>query len=389
MDFAITEEQVAFRKMVRDFAQAELIPNEHLWDESPDYFREVLIKLGSAGLLGLTIPSSFGGSDMSYLDAALCIEEMAIHSPRAAHPMAATSLGQAQYIQFFGTDEQRDKYLPDICQGKHLTSIAITEEGAGSASTDMRTTARLDGDDVVINGAKRFVSLGDYADTFVTYARFDGIPGAAGIGAILVPRNAPGFTIGQRDLNMAGNFQVELLYDECRVPNSEILYGPGAFKVLTNCYNLERCGALAEQIGVAQGALNMSIEYLKNREQFGKQLYEFQGLQWKIADMAIALEAGRLLAYRAICNSVDGFPKGLDTSIAKVFITDMAQRITNESIQLHGATGYMRSTGLEQRYRGVRGSSIAGGTVEIHRNLIAGWVLEKRLDQRAGGASSK
>jgi alkylation response protein AidB-like acyl-CoA dehydrogenase len=383
MDFTLSEEQLAFKKKVHDFAIAEIAPYEHRWDESPEYFREVMLKLGSNGLLGLTVPSFFGGADMSIFDAALCVEEMAIYSPRAAHFIGSTSLGQTQYIQYFGTGEQKEKYLPAICRGETLVAIAITEETAGSASTDMTTSARYDGDDVVINGAKRFVSLVDDADTLVTYARFDGIPGAAGIGAILVNRSTPGLSVGQRDVNMAGNVQCEVLFNECRVPRSEILCGPGAYRVLTNCYNLERCGGCIEHVGSAQGALNKSIEYVKSREQFGRPIYEFQGLQWKIADMAIAVEAGRLLVYRALANAVDGFPVALDTSMAKVFITEMAQRVTSEAIQLHGATGYMRATGLERRYRSVRGASIAGGTVEIHRNMIAGWILEKRLSQRS------
>lgn len=366
---------------VRRIATREILPDEGLWEKEPGHAEKVLRKLGDLGLLGLNLPSTYGGQELSHLESARCIEAMAIDSPDAALFMAAASLGQAYYIYKFGTEEHRRKYLPDICAGKYTAAIGITEPGAGTAATAMTTTIREDGDGLVLNGRKHYVSNGKRAGVFIVYGRMNDAPGAKGIGAVLLDRDTPGFTIDRWSENMSGGYQADLVFDDCVIPKTQTLCGPGGFAELTHCYNLERAGGAAGMLGIAQGAFDRALEYVKERRQFDRALIDFQAVQLKIADMAMPLEAARLMLERALTRDPEAFPIPIDASMCKVFTLETAKMVTDNAIQLLGGAGYLKESGIERRYRIVRGYAIAGGPLDIHRTMIAGWLAGKRFSQ--------
>lgn len=386
MAIRLTEQQNALLEQVKRFAQREVIPFEQSAKDDPRRGSRLLAALGSAGMLGLNIPESYGGVGLPHLDAAMCIEEMGRHSLDAAGYMAAASLGQAYYIYAFGTEEQRKRYLPDICAGKYTVAIGITEPGAGTASTALSTRAAIGESGIVINGRKHYVSNASNAGLFIVYCRVSDTPRAKGIGAILVEREAQGFSVDRLSENMAGHYQADLLFENCEVPRGNLLVGEGGFGELTNCYNLERCGGTALVLGTAIGAYDMALEHVANREQFGKSLASFQAVQMRLADMAIQIHAARLMLYHAL-SKPEGWPDAQESSMVKVFGNETAKRVADEAIQLMGGAGYLKDLGVERRYRYVRGYSIAGGPLDIHRTMIAGWLVGRRFSQWADAAT--
>lgn len=380
MSIRMSEQQQALVDQVRRFALQEIVPRQRDADRDPDYGRKLMASLGTARLLGLNIPEAYGGVGLPQLDSAMCIEEMARHSLDAAGFMSAASLGQAYYIYAFGTEEQRLRYLPDICAGKYTVAIGITEPGAGTASTALTTRARISGDRIVLDGRKHYVSNAPLAGLFIVYGRVSAAPRAKGIGAVLVERDTPGFTIDRLSENMAGHFQADLLFQDCAVPASNLLAGERGFAELTNCYNLERCGGTALVLGTAIGAYDSALEHVRMREQFGRALVDFQAVQLKLADMAIQIQAARLMLYHAL-SAGDGWPDAMESSMVKVFGNETAKSVSDTAIQLMGGAGYLRESGVERRYRYVRGYSIAGGPLDIHRTMIAGWLANRRFSQ--------
>lgn len=387
MHFKLTDSQEEQKRTVRRIGQKLFVGNEHRWESDPTYMSTALLELGNEGLLGLNISPEYGGTGLSTFDTALCIEEMGKISPAASSLMAAASIGQAYYIEMFAKEPLRQKFLPAICRGEATASIAITEPEAGTAATAMTTSARVEGDSVVLNGRKHYVSNATAASVFIVYARMDQSRGASGIGAILVERSAPGFTLERFSKNMGGSLQADLTFDNCRVPLDHILAGPGAFAQLSHCYNLERIGGCAGMLGIATGAYERALAYVKERKQFGRRLIDFQAVQLKIADMATQLEAARLMVYRSLMRTEDGMPTAFDASTTKVFTNEMARMVTDNAIQLFGGAGYLTETGIEQLYRYVRGYSIAGGPLDIHRVMIAGWVSDLHFSQWAPQSS--
>lgn len=385
MTIRLTEQQRALIDQVKRFAQREVLPLEHAARHDPDYGSRLLALLGSAGMLGLNIPEEYGGIGLPQLDAAICIEEMARHSLDAAGFMAAASLGQAYYIYAFGTEAHRRRYLPDICAGKYTVAIGITEPGAGTASTALTTRGTTTPDGITLNGRKHYVSNVPQAGVFIVYCRLNDAPRAKGIGAVLVDRDTPGFTIDRLSENMAGHFQADLLFEDCTVPAENLLAGAGGFAELTNCYNLERCGGTALILGTAIGAYDAALEHVSNREQFGRSLVSFQAVQMRLADMAIKIQAARLMLYHAL-GDAEGWPDAQESSMVKVFGNETAKQVSDEAIQLMGGAGYLKDLGVERRYRYVRGYSIAGGPLDIHRTMIAGWLVNRRFSQWADAA---
>ncbi|GAB2885326.1 acyl-CoA dehydrogenase family protein [Paralcaligenes sp. KSB-10] len=385
MTIRLTEQQQALVEQVKRFAQREVLPLEQRARNDPDYGSRLLAALGSAGMLGLDIPETYGGIGLPHLDAAMCIEEMARHSLDAAGFMSAASLGQAYYIYAFGTEEHRRRYLPEICAGKYTVAIGITEPGAGTASTALTTRAAM-GERIVINGRKHYVSNVPNAGLFIIYCRVSNAPRAKGIGAILVERGTPGFSIDRLSENMAGSYQADLLFEDCEVPAGNLLVGEGGFAELTNCYNLERCGGTALVLGTAIGAYDMALEHVSHREQFGRSLVSFQAVQMRLANMAIQIQAARLMLYHALGIS-EGWPDAQESSMVKVFGNETAKSVSDEAIQLMGGAGYLKDLGVERRYRYVRGYSIAGGPLDIHRTMIAGWLVGRRFSQWADAST--
>jgi alkylation response protein AidB-like acyl-CoA dehydrogenase len=290
-----------------------------------------------------------------------------------------------------GTPEQQERWLRPICEGRMRCAIAMTEPEAGSAATEMTTTATptADGQAYCLNGGKIFISGGKRADIFITYARFisdasaaAGDLGSRNIGAIVVEKDAPGFSILRNDHNMADEDQAQLLFEDCRVPASHVLVTGNAFGRLIRIYNRNRLSGVAQALGMATASYQDALQHMQVRRQFGRELADFQGLQWMLADMAIQLNACRATLYQAAASESDGELDPLQVSMAKVFIAETCARVCDMAIQIFGGYGYMAETPVNQRYRRVRGTSIYGGTMQIHRNMIAARILDRKNNQR-------
>lgn len=383
MFLSLSAEQNAITAQVRDFALKHVLPHEASAPASTEHGRKLLKMLGDANLLGLNIPEEFGGVGLSHTDAMLAVEEMGRHSIDAAWMMAAASLGQAYYIYTFGTAAQRQKYLPAICRGDYSVAIGITEPEAGTASTALKTRAMAQGDTITLNGRKHYVSNVPLSDLFIIYGRMSATPGAKGIGAVLVERGTPGFVVERLSENMGGHYQADLVFDDCVIPKDNLLVAEGDFAALTHCYNLERCGGTGTVLGIAIGAYDKALEYVQSRQQFGKSLVDFQAVQLKLADMAAQIYAARLMLYDALSTAQGPYPTPIKASLTKVFGNEAAKYVSDTALQLFGGAGYLKESGIEQRYRVVRGYSIAGGPLDIHRTMVAGWLTERRFSQWA------
>ncbi len=372
----LTAEQDALVETVSRFAEAKR-PDE-TYGEDPAALARFL---GDNQLLGLTLPEAYGGQGAAFLDAILALQVMARTDPISAHLMQNSSIGQANFINHLGTPEQRKDYLTRCTRGDLVISLCISEPDAGSAATALRTSATPRDGGYVLNGEKVFVSLAPVAGLFIVYSRFADRRGAKGIGAVLVERDTPGLTIERYDTNMADEQQGILRLQDCWVPAQNALLTESAFSSLMGVYTGERLGSVARVLGTAQGSFVLAVEYVKSRRQFDRDLADFQGVQWMLADMRIALEAAELLVYRAAVGVARGLPDPTDVSVAKVFTAEAAQKVCDQAIQLHGGYGYMKSLPLERMYREVRGALIYGGTVQIHRNMIASKILGRKLSQ--------
>jgi alkylation response protein AidB-like acyl-CoA dehydrogenase len=382
----LTEDQLAIKAMVADFAKRELAENAFKPESDEQYAARLRI-LAQQGLLGMTAPVEHGGGGLSYLDALLAVEEMAKYDPRSAHEMHTNGTGTASHLWVLGTAEQQERWLRPICEGRMRCAIAMTEPEAGSAATEMTTTATLadDGEAYCLNGGKIFISGGKHADIFVTYARFGTPPFEAGgksIGALVVEKDTPGFSILRNDHNMADEDQAQLLFDNCRIPKFNVLVEGNAFGRLIRIYNRNRLSGVAQALGLATASYEDALRHMQVRKQFGRELADFQGLQWMLADMAIQLNAARATLYQASASDVDGELDPLQVSMAKVFVAETCVRVCDMAIQLFGGYGYMAESPVNQRYRRVRGTAIYGGTMQIHRNMIAARVLGRRNNQR-------
>ena len=382
----LTEDQLAIKRMVAEFARRELADNAFKPESEAEY-RARLGKLAAQGLLGMTAPVEHGGGGLSFFDAVLAVEEMARYDPRSSAEMHTNGTGTASHLWVLGSPEQQERWLRPICEGQMRCAIAMTEPEAGSAATEMTTTATLseDGEAYCLNGSKIFISGGKHADVFITYARFGAPPfeeGGRSIGAIVVEKGTPGFSIVRNDHNMADEDQAQLLFDNCRVPRGNVLATGNAFGRLIRIYNRNRLSGVAQALGMATASYEDALQHVQVRRQFGRELADFQGLQWMLADMAIQLNACRAVLYQAASAENDGELDPLQVSMAKVFIAETCVRVCDMAIQLFGGYGYMADAPVNQRYRRVRGTAIYGGTMQIHRNMIAARVLGRRNDQR-------
>jgi alkylation response protein AidB-like acyl-CoA dehydrogenase len=382
----LTEDQLAIKRMVAEFAKRELADNAFKPESEAEY-RARLHKLAAQGLLGMTAPVEHGGGGLSFFDAVLAVEEMARYDPRSSAEMHTNGTGTASHLWVLGTPEQQERWLRPICEGRMRCAIAMTEPEAGSAATEMTTTATLteDGEAYCLNGSKIFISGGKHADVFITYARFGAPPfedGGRSIGAIVVEQGTPGFSIVRNDHNMADEDQAQLLFDNCRVPRGNVLVTGNAFGRLIRIYNRNRLSGVAQALGMATASYEDALQHVQVRRQFGRELADFQGLQWMLADMAIQLNACRAVLYQAASAENDGELDPLQVSMAKVFIAETCVRVCDMAIQLFGGYGYMADAPVNQRYRRVRGTAIYGGTMQIHRNMIAARILGRRNDQR-------
>ena len=380
MNFNLSDEQKKLVAEVRDFALAEVAPVAARWDEEQHIPRSQIQKLAGFGLFGLTFPKTYGGRGLSALDAILVIEEVARHCGISGRLIVDHNFGAVGTILNFGTEEQRTRVLPGVARGETLLAIAMTEPEAGSALTELTTSARREGDVFVLDGAKRWITGGGERELLLVYARFDDVPGPEGIGAILVEMERPGFRTGQRipSMGVRGVRESYLHFEAMRLPVENLVVAPGAgFKRLMSAYNGQRVAASAVCLGLAQGALDYAIAYANQRRQFGRRITDFQAIQMKIADCTIDLVAARLLVYRAAANAHQTITDRIESSMAKAYAAEMAIRVTNEAIQIMGGDGYSRLHPVERMARDARAFTLAGGSIEMQRLAVAAEVLGK------------
>ncbi len=384
MDFKLTAEQEALRVRARELADGLFRERAARWDAAEEYPWDNVKDLVRAGFMGLTIPTAYGGPGASILDVLLVVEEIARVCGVTARIVVEGSLGVVGALTAYGTEAQKRRYFPWVLEGEK-PAIAITEPEAGSAATDLATRADEAPEGYGLHGEKRWITGAGTSRLYLVYCRMGGAPGAAGIGGIFVERETAGFRIGERDRTMGlrGIPEGRLHFDGCHVPEGNVLVGPpDGFKKLMRAYNGQRLGAATVALGLAQGAYEMAVAYATRRRQFGRAIGDFQGIRWKLADMAIRLDAARLLIHRAAANAAHDFPDALEAAKAKTFAAEMAQEVTSQALQIHGAAGYGRGLPLERMVRDARMFAIGGGTVEMMRNLIADRLLPTRSDFR-------
>ncbi len=380
MDFHFTPEQEQFRDAVRGFAERHLRDGalkrahqeEHPWD--------VAKLMAEQGLMGITMKEEDGGQGGSLMDAIIAIETVASVCPRSADVIQAGNFGPVRVLAEYGTPDQKKRYLDKILAGESVITVGMTEPEAGSAVTDLKTTATPDGKGYRINGIKVFQTHASYAEVMLTYVRFG--PGVGGIGSVLIPRDAEGFKQGAPAKFMNGEDWVQTYLDNVYVGPENVMLKEGGFKKQIAGFNVERIGNTARSLAFGRYAYNIAREWAMQRKQFGRLLCEFQGIQWKFADMKMKLDAGQLLLYKAAVNADSGIPSAEDTAIAKAFCNQAGFDICNEAMQIMGGMGYTDESLVEYCFRKCRGWMIAGGSIEILKNRIAEGVFERSFSQR-------
>jgi len=387
MNFEFTAEQTQFAARVRRFAREHLAAGALKRAHDPRFPFDVAQLMAKQGLMGLTLPQSEGGQGGTLTDAVIAIEQIAAECPRSADVVQFGNFGPIRTFAEYGTAAQKARWLGDLLAGRRVMSLGMTEPDAGSALTDLKTTARAEGKDYVIDGSKVFSTFSPDAQIFLIYVRFS--PGVGGIGSVLIERGTPGFSIGAPAAFMSDEEWCELHFADCRIPADNVLLGPGGFKKQMAGFNVERLGNTARSLAYGRYAFDAARDYASRRQQFDRPLCEFQGLQWKFADMAIKLESAQLLLYRAAANADRGLPSAYETAIAKVACNQAGFEVANEAVQIMGALGYSRETLVEYCMRRTRGWMIAGGSVEMLKNRIAEHVFDRRFDQRKRSAAAE
>ncbi len=385
MDFNLSEDQQALQDTARRFARDNMIPvAESIETEASPLSEEWLKRYAEMGFLGINVAPEYGGLGLGNLEALLVLEEFAKISSAVAFPIFESNVGPVRAIEHFGTDALKERIIPKVCRGEAIVAVAMSEPDAGTALTDLKTTAEVRGDTVVLNGTKRWCSGGGHSDGYVVYCRMADIPGAKGIGAVYVDKDTPGVSFGEQEklMGFRGVPSSDIYLDNVEVPAENIIVPAGGFPKLMEAFDLERCGNATMALGQASGALEEVLQYVQEREQFGKALVEFQGVQFKLAEMAMSVEAARLLIHRAAVNAQDGLPSIFESSVAKCFSNEMAREVAGHAIQLMGGYGYSREYNMERRLRDAWGWGIAGGTIDIQKVNIASAMVGRRFDQR-------
>ena len=384
MDFRLTPEQEAFRESVLRFAEKHLAKGARERAHLPDYPFDVAKLMAQQGLLGITIAEADGGQGGTLIDAVIAIESIASACPRSADVVQAGNFGPIRVLAEYGTKEQKEKHLRRLLAGESVISVGMTEPEAGSAVTDLQTSATPDGKGYRINGSKIFTTHSRYAELMLVYVRFG--PGIDGIGSVLVDTKGPGVRFGKPSKFMSDEEWVQTYFENAFVPEDRVVLKEGGFKKQIAGFNVERIGNTARSLALGRYAYERAREWAMQRKQFGKLLCEFQGLQWKFADMKIKLDAGQLLLYRAAANADKGFPSAEETAIAKAYCNQAGFDVANEALQVMGGLGYTQEELVEYCVRRCRGWMIAGGSIEILKNRIAEAVFERSFSQRAGKA---
>jgi alkylation response protein AidB-like acyl-CoA dehydrogenase len=378
MDFQLSDEQELLRRSVREFAETEIRPFVREWDDAQHFPAELVPQLAALGLMGIQFPEEYGGAGMSALDYCICIEELARVDPSVSLSVAAHNGLGAAHIAMFGTEAQRRQYLVPLARGEKLAAWGLTEPGSGSDAAAMRTTAVRDGDSWVLNGSKIFITHGTSGDILVAMAVTDRARGNKGISAFVIERGTPGLLAGKKEdkLGMRASETTEVIFEHCRVPAVQMLGDEGQGFIQTlQVLDAGRIGIAALSVGLAQGALEAARSYAFERRQFGRPIGTFQSIRWKLVDHAARVEAARLLTYRAAWMKDQGQRMTLESAMAKLHSSEVAVRVSEDCVQIHGGYGFVKDYPAEKFFRDVKLTTIGEGTSEVQRLVIARQLL--------------
>ena len=378
VDFQLTEEQLQLQSMVRDFAAREIAPHVQEWDEASHFPLETIRQLGKLGLMGCIFPDEYGGSGLGYIEYVLAIEELSRVDGSVGIIVAAHTSLCANHIFLAGNDEQRRRYTPRLARGEHIGAWALTEPNSGSDAAGARCSAVHRGDRWVLNGTKTFITNGSYADVVVVVAVTDKTIGTRGLSAFIVERGTPGFRPGKKEnkLGLRASDTSELIFEDCVLPAENLLGVEGqGFVDAMRILDGGRISIAALGLGMAAGAYDCALKYSRQRRQFGRPISEFQAIQWKLADMATEIDAARLLTMRAAWLKDNHRKTTLESSMAKLYTSEVAVRAANEAVQIHGGYGFIKDYPAEKFYRDVKLCTIGEGTSEIQRLIIARQLL--------------
>ncbi|MGB5872192.1 MAG: acyl-CoA dehydrogenase family protein [Bacteroidota bacterium] len=378
MEFDLTEGQKAVQELARSVAEKELRPVALQHDETQKFPHEIVAKLADLGFMGITWPEELGGADLSDLEAVVIIEELARVDPSVALIVASHNSLCTGHIVLFGNEEQKKRFVPDLASGRSLGAWGLTEPGSGSDSGAMKTTARREGADWILEGSKTFITQGSVASTYVIMAMTEPSMKKKGISAFVLERGTKGFSIGKKEnkLGMRCSDTATLVFDKVLVPGANLLGGTGdGFRQALSVLDNGRIGIAALSVGIAQGALDASLKYARERVQFGRPIGDFQAIQWKLADMATEIHAARILTHRAAWLKSRNQSYALAACQAKYYASETAVRATNEAVQIHGGYGYIKEYPVEKLYRDAKLMTIGEGTSEVQKLVIARQLL--------------
>lgn len=382
MDYLLTEEQIMIRGLARKIAEEKIRPKAAQYDETEEFPWEIVKVLADSDLFGIYIEEKYGGMGGGVLELCITTEELSKVCGGISLCFAATALGTYPII-LFGTEKQKEKYLPDIAKGKKLAAFAITEAGAGSDAGAVATTAEKKGDYYILNGVKQWITNGGEAEVYTVIAMTDKTKGSRGATAFILEKGMEGFTFGKKEKKMGirASATRELVFTNCKVPKENILGKEGmGFIVAMKTFDKSRPGVAAQAVGIAAGALELAVKYTKQREQFGKPLSSFQGIQFMLADMATEIEAARALVYSA-ARYIDSGAKDISkaSAMCKLFASDVCMKVTVDAVQIYGGYGYMRDYPIEKYMRDAKITQIYEGTNQIQRGIIASELIKETI----------
>jgi len=374
VDFDLTDEQELIREAVREFAESELAPIAAELDRDHRFPEEILPKLADLNLMGMPYPEKVGGAGADYVSYVIAIEEISKACASTGIIVSAHTSLATWPVYRFGTEPQKERYLSDMASGRRLGAFALTEPAAGTDAGAGTTTAVLSGDEYVLNGTKMFITNAPFAEVYIVFAKTDPAQGTRGMSAFIVEKDTPGFSVGEAEhkLGIRGSSTPPIYFADCRVPKDALLGGEGSgFKIAMQTLDGGRIGVSAQALGIAAAALDASVAYAKERVQFGKPIATLQAIQWMIADMATAVDAARLLVYRAASCVDAGRPYSTEGAMAKLFASETATRVADRAIQIHGGYGYTESYPVERNYRDAKITELYEGTSEVQRMVIS------------------
>jgi len=379
MQFTLSNEDLMMRDLFRKFTENEVEPIAAEVDETEEFPAETVKKMSEIGFLGIPFPREYGGAGGTYWQYINCVEELAVACATTSVIVSAHTSLCASPIYEFGTEEQKQKYLVPLAKGEKLGAFGLTEPNAGTDASGQQTTAVKDGDDYILNGSKIFITNAGYADTYIVIAMTDKSKGLKGISAFIVESEYEGFSIGKKEKKMGirGSSTCELIFEDCRVPAANMLGAEGkGFKIAMMTLDGGRIGIAAQALGIAQGAYNEAVKYVKERKQFGRSIAQFQNTQFQIADMKTKIEAARLLLYSAADKKQKKLPYAQDAAMAKLFASEVAMEVTTKAVQLFGGYGYTREYPMERMMRDAKITEIYEGTSEVQRMVISATELK-------------